>query len=187
LEIAKTKRNYFVFTSNVDGQFQKAGFDDDLINEVHGSIHHLQCSKNCTSRIWSAGKLEIDVNENTLDVIGDLPKCPFCGSVARPNILMFDDYAWNPSRRRMQESRLESWFQINATSNNKIVVLEIGAGNEVPTVRMKSIKVSSACNAKHIRINPMEQDIHHCDIAIASGAKDAINIIYQQIMSLNST
>ena len=33
----------FVFTSNVDGQFQKAGFDPQRIHECHGSIHHLQC------------------------------------------------------------------------------------------------------------------------------------------------
>ena len=50
---------HFVFTSNVDGQvrvtlnyffidfyqFQKAGFDEDKIFEVHGSIHHIQCSE----------------------------------------------------------------------------------------------------------------------------------------------
>src|SRR5439155_19501480 len=34
---------YFVFTSNVDGQFQKAGFPEDRLLECHGSIHYLQC------------------------------------------------------------------------------------------------------------------------------------------------
>jgi NAD-dependent SIR2 family protein deacetylase len=33
----------FVFTSNVDGQFQKAGFSDNNIVETHGNIHHIQC------------------------------------------------------------------------------------------------------------------------------------------------
>src|SRR3990170_4287678 len=33
---------HFVVTSNVDGQFQKAGFREEEILEVHGSIHHLQ-------------------------------------------------------------------------------------------------------------------------------------------------
>ena len=37
----------FVVTSNVDGQFQKAGFDPALVHEVHGSIHHLQCTLPC--------------------------------------------------------------------------------------------------------------------------------------------
>ena len=38
LDIVKSKNdNYFIFTSNVDGQFQKAGFDENKITECHGS------------------------------------------------------------------------------------------------------------------------------------------------------
>jgi NAD-dependent SIR2 family protein deacetylase len=36
-------RGAFVFTSNVDGQFQKAGFPESRVHECHGSIHALQC------------------------------------------------------------------------------------------------------------------------------------------------
>ena len=45
---------YAVFTSNVDGQFQKAGFDQDAIHECHGSLHHLQCLQLCCNAIWEA-------------------------------------------------------------------------------------------------------------------------------------
>lgn len=38
----------FVFTSNVDGQFQKAGFDPERVLECHGSIHWLQCLRDCS-------------------------------------------------------------------------------------------------------------------------------------------
>ncbi len=41
----KYNKQVFALTSNVDGQFQKAGFLEDKIYEVHGSIHHLQCDK----------------------------------------------------------------------------------------------------------------------------------------------
>jgi NAD-dependent SIR2 family protein deacetylase len=34
-------RGYFVFTSNVDGQFQRAGLDQQHIHEVHGAIDFL--------------------------------------------------------------------------------------------------------------------------------------------------
>jgi NAD-dependent SIR2 family protein deacetylase len=44
-----------VFTSNVDGQFQKAGFAEDRVSECHGSIHHLQCLDGCHDGIWPAG------------------------------------------------------------------------------------------------------------------------------------
>ena len=39
---SKSESKGFVFTSNVDGQFQKAGFPGDCIVECHGSIHYLQ-------------------------------------------------------------------------------------------------------------------------------------------------
>ena len=46
LEIGRAKpRGYFVFTSNVDGQFQRAGFAAERMVECHGSIHHFQCSR----------------------------------------------------------------------------------------------------------------------------------------------
>jgi NAD-dependent SIR2 family protein deacetylase len=37
-------KSSFVFTTNVDGHFQKAGFEVDKILEYHGSIHQLQCT-----------------------------------------------------------------------------------------------------------------------------------------------
>ena len=37
------KKEYHVYTSNVDGHFQKAGFDENKVTEVHGSINHYQC------------------------------------------------------------------------------------------------------------------------------------------------
>ena len=43
-----------VFTSNVDGQFQAAGFDPQRIAECHGSIHHLQCMQPCRPETWPA-------------------------------------------------------------------------------------------------------------------------------------
>src|ERR1017187_1122440 len=45
---------YFVFTSNVDGQFQRAGFAPERIVECHGSIHHFQCVASCNDEIWDA-------------------------------------------------------------------------------------------------------------------------------------
>ena len=53
---------FFAVTSNVDGQFQKAGFPEDRVLEVHGSIHHLQCTTPCSDGIWTNGEtFEIDL------------------------------------------------------------------------------------------------------------------------------
>lgn len=37
------ERNYFAVTSNVDGHFQAAGFPEQNVLQMHGSIHRLQC------------------------------------------------------------------------------------------------------------------------------------------------
>ncbi|MFH1052169.1 MAG: Sir2 family NAD-dependent protein deacetylase [bacterium] len=170
------KGKYFVFTSNVDGQFQKAGFDENQIAECHGSIHHLQCHSACTRDIWSAEDIEIRVNEEILEAEEPLPKCIHCGSIARPNILMFGDWNWLDERTSAQETRLDKW--LNSIVNKKIVIVECGAGSSVPTVRYKSESVAASRNATLIRINPREYQVPHGHISIPLGAKEGIEKIF---------
>ncbi|MFZ2267649.1 MAG: Sir2 family NAD-dependent protein deacetylase [Azonexus sp.] len=138
----------FVFTSNVDGQFQKAGFAGERVCEVHGSIHHLQCSAGCGERIWSADDFQPEIDAENCRLLGELPTCPDCGALARPNILMFGDWQWIARRSELQEQRLQQW--LNAV--DRLVVIEIGAGLQVPTVR----RFAESCGGRLIRINPGE-------------------------------
>lgn len=87
--VALKKNNYFIFTSNVDGQFQKAGFDEAQIEECHGSIHHLQCVRPCSPHIWDASDITVLVDEQQFLAQPPLPQCPHCHGLARPNVLMF--------------------------------------------------------------------------------------------------
>jgi len=86
-----------VLTSNVDGQFQAAGFDPDVVAEVHGSIHRLQCLAGGGAPVWSADGTDVAVDPATMRARPPLPTCPRCGALARPNILMFGDGDWDPS------------------------------------------------------------------------------------------
>ncbi|HKY92518.1 MAG TPA: Sir2 family NAD-dependent protein deacetylase [Nevskiaceae bacterium] len=121
----------FAFTSNVDGHFQRAGFDDDRVCECHGSIHHLQCAAGCAEPIWSAQETQVEVDEAACQLMSPLPTCPGCGGLARPNILMFGDWGWDASRTGAQEQRLRAWLE----KVDRPVVIEIGAGVNIPTVR----------------------------------------------------
>ncbi|MCL2591630.1 MAG: NAD-dependent deacetylase, partial [Betaproteobacteria bacterium] len=67
----------FVFTSNVDGHFQKAGFTDEAVFEVHGSIHHLQCTTPCSERVWPAEGFE-PVVDSACRLAKPWPSCPDC-------------------------------------------------------------------------------------------------------------
>ena len=143
---ARMANRSFVFTSNVDGQFQKAGFDPSRIEECHGSIRHLQCLTPCTARIWPADDLAVEVDDRTGMLVSPLPACPHCGGLARPNILLFNDWSWVAARTEMQRHRFDKWLRSAGTT----VVIEVGAGTAIPSVRRKS----QALRAPLIRINP---------------------------------
>ncbi len=142
----------FVLTSNVDGQFQKAGFASERIYEVHGSIHHLQCCTPCSDAIWAADALRPEIDAAACRLTSPLPRCPSCGALARPNVLMFGDWHWNEARSEAQRARLETWLRRAECP----VVVELGAGLAVATVRRIGESLSASLPAPLIRINPRD-------------------------------
>lgn len=167
----------FVFTSNVDGHFQKAGFPSARIYECHGSIHRMQCTANCTGDIWATAGFRPQVDESICELQGELPLCPHCGALARPNILMFDDWHWNHTRSTQQRMLLDRWLD----SAPAPLVLEIGAGRAIATVRHFSQRMQQR-GSKLVRINLHEADIHNPDgIEIALGAKEALQRIEEYV------
>ncbi|MEH6434854.1 SIR2 family NAD-dependent protein deacylase [Massilia sp. DD77] len=141
----------FVFTSNVDGQFQQAGFDGDRIAECHGSIHHLQCTRPCCDAIWPADGFVPQVDSTQCLLTSALPYCPRCGALARPNILMFGDSAWIDARTGQQCKRLDAWRR----KLGRLAVIELGAGMAIPSVR----RCAEAQGVPVIRVNPREAQV----------------------------
>jgi NAD-dependent SIR2 family protein deacetylase len=170
---------YFIFTSNVDGQFQQAGFSGDRIVECHGSISHLQCTKPCHDEIWDVGGLALEIDDETLRVVSEPPRCPECGALARPNVLMFNDWHWLPQRTSKQEGRLEEWLRSQAGS--RLVIVEVGAGSAVPTVRMTSERIAAPHGARLIRINPREPWVPPGHISLGLDALEALEAIDELI------
>jgi len=178
LEIGAEKPGgYFVFTSNVDGQFQKAGFDEERIVECHGSIHHLQCAAGPSTAIWPADDAEVRVDEETMRARPPLPACPATGLLARPNILMFGDFAWLPFRADEQERRFEAW--IETVRGRSIAIVECGAGTAVPTVRHQCEHLARRLpGARLVRINPREpRTSAPGGLSVPLGAAEAIRRI----------
>ena len=162
----------FVFTSNVDGLFQKAGFPAARVCEVHGSIHHLQCLNRCSDKIWYANQVQPDIDEENCRLLSELPTCPHCGGIARPNILMFGDWYWNDQRQRDQMAALQAW--LDRVSN--AVIIEIGAGTAIPTIRRFG---ESLCYPL-IRINTAESDVPKPgDISLPMAGAEALALIAQ--------
>jgi NAD-dependent SIR2 family protein deacetylase len=156
----------FVVTSNVDGQFQKAGFPADRILEVHGSIHHLQCTTPCSEAIWDNDE-RIEVDEATMRA-RQVPRCPRCRAVARPNILMFGDWSWLDGRTAAQRACFEAFLEEQGGA--RILVVELGAGTAVPTIRMTSERLGRREGALLVRLNPREPDAPRPHLSIPVGA-----------------
>ncbi|KOR32523.1 NAD-dependent deacetylase [Achromatium sp. WMS3] len=180
LSLAKQKKGgYFVYTSNVDGQFQKAGFDTNKIVECHGSIHHLQCTLSCQNHLWEADNIHVTVHMQTFKALEPLPCCPRCGEFARPNILMFGDWDWNSSRNRKQHDRYVAWLRKIKDHNFSLAIVEIGAGEALPMVRWHSQHIAEDYNATLIRINPREYTVPDGHLSIPLGGAEALNYIFR--------
>ena len=180
LELGRAKAHgYFVFTSNVDGQFQRAGFATERMVECHGSIHHFQCTASCGDEIWDAGSETVNVDENAFRALEPLPKCRSCAALARPNILMFNDWSWLSYRSDAQQERFAAWLEGLAKSSAKLAVIELGAGSAIPSVRHTSERVVASIGGKLIRINPREHDVPSGQIGLPFGAAEGVRRICQ--------
>jgi len=164
---------YFVATSNVDGQFQRAGFAEGCVLEIHGSIHHLQCAEPCCSAIWeNEERVEVDL---TTMRARQIPRCRRCGAVARPNILMFGDGAWLDDRTRAQQARLDAF--LDEQRRKRLAIVELGAGTAIPSIRWLSERLGRTSGSLVVRINPREQAIALPHIGLAEGALAALRAV----------
>jgi len=172
-------RSAFVFTSNVDGQFQRAGFSGDQVCECHGSIHHLQrLYPDRGGEIWSAEGTTIVVDERQVRAADPLPRHAD-GALLRPNILMFGDVNWLERRTDVQHGRMLQWAQ--GLSGSRLVVVEIGAGTAIPSVRGMCERTARQSGGTLVRINPREAHGPRGTISLAMGGAEALRAIAARV------
>jgi NAD-dependent SIR2 family protein deacetylase len=175
---ARLPAGAFVFTSNVDGQFQKAGFADDRIYEVHGAIDFQQCLSRCGAGISRSGAEEVRVDEAAMRARAPLPACPRCGGLARPNILMFGDWDFEEERSEEQAARFRIW--LSGLSGRALAVVECGAGTGVPTVRRTCESIAREYGGTLIRINLRESSVPSGHIGLSMGSREGLEALLQE-------
>lgn len=182
------KNNYFICTSNIDNYFERAGFDKNKIYEVHGTMKSLQCmDKKCSMR---NGVIEMTdahmptIDQNTL-IGSNLPACPHCSNILRPNVSMFGDYDFYGKPYEFAKKKMKIWLQENEKQNSKLVILEIGCGINPHSLRMNNGKTLSGewklPNIKipltMIRLNPDDEQPEDNCIHVKMGSKQGIKTI----------
>lgn len=174
---------YFTVTSNVDGHFHYAGYPAEQILEQHGNIHRYQCCSPCCRTIWYFNYPEraphrppdLQIDLGMLRAFGKLPRCPECGGLARPNVLMFNDDRWLDDVRRIQKSRYLDWLA--KVRGRNVVVIECGAGSTIDTIRRLSEEVTERPLTTLVRINPAASEDDASVLSLRMPALEAITRI----------
>ncbi len=130
-ELVKDK-DYFVITTNVDHQFQKAGFDKDRLFYMQGDYGLFQCSDACHQKTYDNERQILDmmshIHEHRIPT-SLIPKCPVCGKPMTTN-LRCDDYFVEDEGWHMAKRRYDSFQE--KIRNKKVLYLELGVGYSTP-------------------------------------------------------
>ena len=178
LSLARRAATHVVFTSNVDGAFQRAGFADDAVCACHGDIHTLQCTTH-EHGFWSADEVTVAVDPVTCRAAAPFPTCVRCEALARPNILMFGDWGYQSARTDKAEERLAETLA-DVDSGLPHVIIESGAGTAIPSVRRFGEGLLRRWpRAQLVRINLREPQADDPRVAarvtgVSSGARSAL-------------
>lgn len=133
LQLVKDK-DYFVLTTNVDHQFQKAGFDKQRLFYTQGDYGLWQCSKPCHQKTYDNKEIveKMLLQQKDLKIPSSLiPYCPKCGAFMTMNLrcdqTFVQDEGWYQGQFRYNDF-------INKHRDLKIIYLELGVGQNTPVI-----------------------------------------------------
>ena len=133
LELVKGK-DYFVLTTNVDHQFQRAGFDKKRLFYTQGDYGLWQCSQPCHSKTYDNEETvrQMVAEQKDMKVPAELvPRCPVCGRPMTMNLRADDtfveDDGWHIAANRYSEF-------LRRHQGMRIVFLELGVGGNTPVI-----------------------------------------------------
>jgi len=181
---AACARGAYVLTSNVDHQFQRAGWESDRIVEAHGTLEMWQCLSDCGVGLFAAANDLLSVDPVSFRAAAPLPACPGCGGLARPNVLMFSDDGWDDSRTAAQQRGLERWLVEVGGGHGRLAIIECGAGLAVPTIRAAGEALARRMDATIVRINPRDPGFSRHAICVMTGAAEALARIDDALAAL---
>ena len=128
------EKDYFVLTTNVDYQFQKAGFSEERIFATQGDYGRIQCMKGCHPRTYDAVSMFAQMVQAEKDCKIPsymVPKCPVCGGPMAMNLrcdqYFVEDEQWNEAAENYGK-------YLKQLKKGKAVLLELGVGFNTPSI-----------------------------------------------------
>ena len=174
-------KDYFVLTTNVDHQFQKAGFDKHRLFYTQGDYGLFQCSQPCCQETYDNEACIQDMlkTQKNMRIPTELiPHCPKCGKPMTMNLRADDTFVQDKGWYRAAE-RYEEFLRRH--KNLHILFLELGVGYNTPAIikysfwqmTAKNPTATYACVNNGQAICPPE--IRHKSICINDDIANIIN------------
>ena len=162
-------KDYFVLTTNVDHQFQKAGFDKRRLFYTQGDYGLFQCSQPCHQKTYGnetvirqmmeaqgyilpehAPPYVPDDKVLTRKVPADLiPHCPLCGKPMSMNLradhTFVEDEGWHQASTRYLDF-------LRSRQDMRVLFLELGVGGNTPGIIKYPFWQMTAENPKSVYV-----------------------------------
>lgn len=145
-----TDKDYFVITTNVDHQFQKAGFDKERLFYTQGDYGLFQCSRPCCQKTYDNEALvkEMVARQEEMKISSELvPRCPMCGAPMSMNLradaTFVEDEGWHAAAGRYQQF-------LRSRRQQSVLFLELGVGYNTPGIIKYPFWQMTAENSKAI-------------------------------------
>jgi NAD-dependent deacetylase len=162
-KLEKAGRIHSIITQNIDMLHQKAG--SRTVIEMHGTMKTLTCTQ-CYHKVESALYLDTFVEK------GKLPRCPQCGSILKPDVILFGE----------QLPQAE-WFKAQREARHCDLMLIVGSSLEVLPVA--GLPMQALDRGAHlIIVNNVPTYLNvRADVALTEDAAVVIPAIVEKVLN----
>lgn len=147
-------KDYFVITTNVDHQFENAGFDSNRYFETQGNYGEFQCSVPCQDKVYLNKELVQKMLASTKDckiASETIPYCPNCGAPLTTHLRVDEKFVQDDRWNRMAD-RYKDF--IESMEGHSVLLLELGVGFNTPTIiRFPFEKLANLPDVRLARFN----------------------------------
>ena len=184
-------KEWFVLTTNVDAQFEKAGFDPARIFAVQGDYGFNQCARGCHDSLYPNRELVEDIlaaadeGDPTRAPSGLVPHCPVCGGPMAAHLRIdgafVENAAWHDARERCLRFA-------EGVRDERTVLLELGVGWNTPSIiRLPFDRLATSCDAPLVRLNRDDARVPDGREGRAAGLQGDIAELLPQILPTPGT
>lgn len=134
------EKDYFVITTNVDHQFQKAGFDKQRLFYTQGDYGLFQCAKPCHQKTYDNEELVKRMIAEQMDMCIPselIPRCPVCGGPMKVNLradeTFVEDEGWHAASERYADF-IRRHLNVGTHGRASLLFLDLGSGGNTPVI-----------------------------------------------------